>query len=152
MAKNQSLKRIYYCGEINESFENQVITVYGWVNKKRELGGLTFIDLRDREGLLQIVIGENFKNPEIIKAIGKEYVLAATGTVVLRATPNPKIFSGKVELNATSIDILSSKPVLFVKLNTPTPAFAAVKMIRLVRVLLLTLKLPISPLIRQYPA
>lgn len=67
MAEKQSLKRTLYCGKIDEEFVNRIITVYGWVNKKRELGGLTFIDLRDREGILQIVINENFSDPPLIK-------------------------------------------------------------------------------------
>lgn len=111
MAEKQSLKRVLYCGKINEEFINRIITVYGWVNKKRELGGLTFIDLRDREGILQIVINENFSDPQLIKKIGNEYVLSVTGKVVLRSNPNPEIFTGKVELVAEKIDILSESEV-----------------------------------------
>jgi aspartyl-tRNA synthetase len=111
MAQEQSLKRTLYCGQINEEFVDRTVTVYGWVNKKRELGGLTFIDLRDREGILQIVIAENFKDPQMIKKIGGEYVLAITGKVVLRSNPNPDIFTGKVELIAERIEILTSSEV-----------------------------------------
>jgi len=111
MAEKQPLKRTFYCGKINEEFVNRTITVYGWVNKKRELGGLTFIDLRDREGILQIVINENFSDQQIIKKIGNEYVLSVTGEVVLRSSPNPEIFTGKVELVAEKIDILSESEV-----------------------------------------
>jgi len=77
--KSLKLKRTVYCGKINEEFVDRGVTVYGWVNKKRELGGLTFIDLRDREGILQVVINENFSAPPIIKKIGIEYVLSVTG-------------------------------------------------------------------------
>ena len=111
MAEKQSLKRTLYCGKINEEFVNRTITVYGWVNKKRELGGLTFIDLRDREGILQIVINENFSDQQLIKKIGNEYVLSVTGKVVLRSSPNPEIFTGKVELAAERIDILAESEV-----------------------------------------
>ncbi len=111
MAKKPSLKRTFYCGKIDEEFVNRTLTVYGWVNKKRELGGLTFIDLRDREGILQIVINEDFPDPALIKKIGNEYVLAVTGKVVLRSSPNPEIFTGKVEMVAEKIDILAESEV-----------------------------------------
>jgi aspartyl-tRNA synthetase len=102
-----TLKRTVYCGKVNEAFVDQEITVYGWVNKKRELGGLTFIDLRDREGLLQVVIGDDFNDLQLIKSIGNEYVLSVTGTVVLRSNPNKEIFTGKVEVVASNIKVLT---------------------------------------------
>ena len=77
----------------------------------RELGGLTFIDLRDREGLLQIVVNETFTKPEILKSIGKETVLAVSGRVVKRAKANPDLPSGKVELIANSMEILAASEV-----------------------------------------
>lgn len=109
--KHKPLKRTLYCGGVNEAFTDQTVTVYGWVNKKRELGGLTFIDLRDREGILQVVTDENFKDLPLIKKIGNEYVLSVTGRVVLRSNPNPDIFTGKVELIADHIDILTESEV-----------------------------------------
>ncbi|MCP4217263.1 MAG: aspartate--tRNA ligase [bacterium] len=107
MAENDTLKRTHYCGKINEESVDKTLTVYGWVNKKRELGGLTFIDLRDREGILQVVIDENFKDTALIKKIGGEYVLAVTGQLVLRSNPNPELFSGKVELIAETVTVLT---------------------------------------------
>ncbi|MCP5107660.1 MAG: aspartate--tRNA ligase [bacterium] len=109
--KNQSLKRTHYCGKVNEEYVDRTVTVYGWVNKKRELGGLTFIDLRDREGILQIVINENFADTALIKKIGGEYVLAVSGKVVLRSNPNPDIYTGKVELIAGDIAVLTESEV-----------------------------------------
>jgi aspartyl-tRNA synthetase len=109
--KSLKLKRTVYCGKINEEFVDRRVTVYGWVNKKRELGGLTFIDLRDREGILQVVIDENFPDPQIGKKTGNEYVLAVTGKVVLRSNPNPDIYTGKVELVAEVIEILAEAEV-----------------------------------------
>ncbi len=113
MAENQhkTLKRTLYCGKVNEDYLDQTLTVYGWVNKKRELGGLNFIDLRDREGILQIVINENFKDPQLVKTIGNEYVLAVTGKVVLRSNPNPDLYTGKVEMIAEQIIILTESEV-----------------------------------------
>lgn len=111
MAEKKPLKRTFFCGKINEEIIDQTITVYGWVQKKRELGGLTFIDLRDREGVLQIVMNENFSDPQLIKSISHESVLSVTGQVILRSNPNPELFSGKVELEAKEIKILSDSEV-----------------------------------------
>jgi len=113
MAENKHvpLKRTLYCGRVNEEFTGQTVTVYGWVNRKRELGGLTFIDLRDREGILQVVIDENFSDLPLIKKIGNEFVISVTGKVVPRSNPNPDIFTGKVELTAGHIDILAESEV-----------------------------------------
>jgi len=104
-------KRTHYCGKVNEEYVQREITVYGWVNRKRELGGLTFIDLRDREGLLQIVIDESFSDPALIKRIGSENVLGVTGTIVLRSNPNPDLYSGNVELKAREIQLLAVSEV-----------------------------------------
>lgn len=111
MAEKEHLKKEFFCGKINEEFINKKIEVYGWVNKKRELGGLTFIDLRDREGLLQIVVDGNFKDPQLVKKIGSEFVISVTGTVVARSNPNPELFTGKIELAAENIRILAESRV-----------------------------------------
>ncbi len=108
MAEEKLLKRDLYCGQINEKYLDQNIIVYGWVNKKRELGGLTFIDLRDREGILQIVINENFADKELARKINNEYVIAVNGKVIKRSNPNPEMFTGNVEVIAESITILNS--------------------------------------------
>jgi len=116
----ETLKRTLYCGKINEEYVGRTVTVYGWVNKKRELGGLTFIDLRDREGLLQIVIDESFPDPRPVKKIGGEDVLSVAGKIVLRSNPNPDIYTGRVELIAEHISILSPSetPPFFPESNT----------------------------------
>ncbi len=108
MAEEKLLKRDLYCGQINEKYLDKEIIVYGWVNKKRELGGLTFIDLRDREGILQIVINENFAEKELIREINNEYVIAVKGKVIKRSNPNPEMFTGNIELIAEDITILNS--------------------------------------------
>ncbi len=107
MADKQYLKRGFYCGKIDEKVLNKKIKVYGWVNKIRELGGITFIDLRDREGILQIVVKEDYSDIELVKKIGREYVLMVFGEVIKRSNPNPSLFSGNVELVAEKIEILS---------------------------------------------
>ncbi len=111
MAETKLLKREIYCGAVREEHAGQSLTVYGWVNNMRELGGLTFIDLRDREGLLQIVVNETFSDPGQLRNIGKETVLAVSGRVVKRARPNPDLASGQVELIAVGIDILAQSAV-----------------------------------------
>jgi len=107
MAEKQYLKREFYCGKIDEKVLNNKIKVYGWVNKIRELGGITFIDLRDREGILQIVVKESYPDIELVKKIGREYVLMVFGEVIKRSNPNPDLFTGNVELVAEKIEILS---------------------------------------------
>ena len=107
MAEKQYLKREFYCGKIDEKVLNKKIKVYGWVNKIRELGGITFIDLRDREGIIQIVVKENYSDIELVKKIGREYVLMVFGEVIKRSNPNPDLFTGNVELVAEKIEILS---------------------------------------------
>ncbi|MFO0318815.1 MAG: aspartate--tRNA ligase, partial [Neisseriaceae bacterium] len=106
------MQRTSYCGLINEHLLDQVITVKGWVHKRRDLGGLIFFDLRDREGLLQCVAQpgtECFSDAEQIK---HEYVVEITGIVRLRPTPNQKLTSGMVEVLAQNITILNtSKPI-----------------------------------------
>ena len=111
MAEKKLLKRETYCGAVREEHIGQTITVYGWVNNMRELGELTFIDLRDREGLLQIVVNETFTAPEILKNVGKETVLAVSGHVVKRAKFNPDLLTGQVEVIAVDINILASTEV-----------------------------------------
>lgn len=111
MAEEKLLKRGPYCGELREEHAGENVTVYGWVNNLRLLGGLTFIDLRDRGGLLQVVVNETFSAPALLKEIGKETVLAVSGRVVKRARPNPDLPSGQVELVAERIDILATSAV-----------------------------------------
>ena len=111
MAEKKLLKREIYCGLVRAEHAGQTITIYGWVNNMRELGGLTFIDLRDREGLLQIVVNEVFTNSEILRRIGKETVLAVRGRVVERAKPNPDLPSGMVEVIASEMEILAGSEV-----------------------------------------
>jgi len=106
------LKRNHYCGVINKELVGQEVTLMGWVHRRRDHGGVIFIDLRDREGLVQVVI-----NPEIgtdyfqkAEAVRNEYVLAVIGKVRLRpeGTVNPNLASGEVEVVAREIRVLSA--------------------------------------------
>ena len=102
------MQRTNYCGLISETNLGNTITVKGWVHKRRDLGGLIFFDLRDREGLLQCVAEPDsncFKDAEQIK---HEYVVEVTGIVRTRPQANNKIASGTVEVLAQSVTILNT--------------------------------------------
>ncbi|MDR2834287.1 MAG: aspartate--tRNA ligase, partial [Streptococcaceae bacterium] len=103
-------KRTDYAGNITESYLNQIVTVKGWVAKRRNLGGLIFIDLRDREGIVQIVVNPETAAKEVVEAAEKarnEYVLEVTGTVVERQSKNDKMKTGAIEIEANEIIILN---------------------------------------------
>jgi aspartyl-tRNA synthetase len=105
------LKRTNYAGNITEEYLNQEVTVKGWVAKRRNLGGLIFIDLRDREGIVQIVVNPETAAKEIVEVADKarnEYVLEVTGKVVERASKNENIKTGGVEIEANHMQILST--------------------------------------------
>ena len=103
--------RTNYCGLINENYLDQTITVKGWVHRRRDHGGVIFIDLRDREGIIQVVIDPD--TPEafaLADSVRNEYVLSITGRVRARpeGTKNDKMISGGIELLAKEIEILNT--------------------------------------------
>lgn len=104
------------CGLVNESQMNNDITLVGWVNKRRDHGGLIFIDLRDRSGLMQIVFSPNFSQEahDIAQCVRSEYVLSVRGTVVERAagTINDDLPTGRWELQVVQITILNKAKTL----------------------------------------
>lgn len=101
--------RTAYCGEITEKYVGEEVTVQGWVQKRRDLGGLIFIDLRDREGIVQIVFDpkRNEEQWEIANECRGEYVLEIRGTVQKREKENPELKTGAVEIIASEIHILN---------------------------------------------
>jgi len=104
------LKRTNYCGLINESLLGETITVMGWVHRRRDHGGVIFIDLRDREGLLQVVFDpDNPKTFSVAEKLRNEYVVRVTGLVRNRpeGTVNPNLTSGKIEVLAREIELLN---------------------------------------------
>lgn len=114
------LKRTDYCGKVGESQVGKKLVVTGWAAKRRDFGGLIFVDLRDRSGILQVVFDASIAGEEVFdkaESIRSEYVLAIEGTLRLRdeAAVNPKIATGKVELVAKTLKILS---------DADTPPFA----------------------------
>ena len=108
--------RDYYCGEPTENLVNKEITISGWVNKRRDHGGLLFIDLRDRTGLIQVVFDpENLKPSEINwNQFRSEWIIKVKGLVKLRpkGTQNPKLNTGKIELIAKSYEVINKSKTL----------------------------------------
>ena len=108
------LKRTMYCGLVREANIGETITLMGWVQRNRKLGGLEFIDLRDREGIMQIVFGEeiNAEAFEKAKTVKPEYCIAVTGKAV-----NENMPTGMVELLGSSLKILSESetPPIMIK-------------------------------------
>ena len=115
------LKRTMMCGESREANIGSKITLMGWVQRNRKLGGLEFIDLRDRTGIMQIVFGEeiNAESFEKAKSVRPEYCIAVTGEVVKRQSPNENMPTGMVELLCEEIKILSESdtPPIYIKEN-----------------------------------
>ena len=97
------------CGELRLSDKGKKVTLAGWVQKSRKLGGMTFIDLRDRYGITQLVV-EIDAAPELMEAassLGREFVIQATGEVVERSSKNPKIPTGDIEIKLETLNILN---------------------------------------------
>ena len=109
------LKRTHRCGELRSTGAGSMVTLMGWVNRRRDHGDLIFIDLRDRSGITQIVFDKE-RNPEMharVEAVRNEYVLAVTGKVELRSenTINPKMETGEVEVIAGELRLLNESKV-----------------------------------------
>lgn len=98
--------RTHHNGELRLSHVGQTVTLVGWVAKKRNLGSLVFIDLRDREGITQIICGEEME--AVTKEIHHEYILKVTGKVVERSSKNPKMATGDIEVEAAQIEIINT--------------------------------------------
>ena len=113
------LKRTHYCGDLRESNINEEVVLMGWVQKKRNLGGLVFVDLRDRSGLCQIIFDTDVNAEAFAKAekLGSEYVVAVKGKVAERSSKNPNMPTGDIEVFATELKVLnkSETPPIYIK-------------------------------------
>ncbi|RUO74400.1 aspartate--tRNA ligase [Pseudidiomarina sediminum] len=112
--------RSHYCGQLEKSLVDQTVTLCGWVNKRRDLGGLIFIDMRDREGLVQVVFDPDQQALfETANKLRQEFCIRLTGTV--RARPesqvNAGMKTGEVEVMATELEILSRSEALPIDFN-----------------------------------
>src|SRR3989339_2185558 len=101
--------RTHTCGELRASHIGQQVTLSGWVQKTRELGGMTFVDVRDRYGITQLVFDLS-KNPELTESarkLGREFVISVSGSVIERQSKNPKMATGDIEILAHQLTILN---------------------------------------------
>ena len=97
------------CGELRLANVGQTVTLAGWVQRSRDLGGMTFVDLRDRYGITQLAFNMETNAPlcEQARHLGREYVIQVTGTVIERSSKNSKIATGEVEIEVTALTVLN---------------------------------------------
>ncbi len=101
--------RTHTCGELRIGNAGQTVTLAGWVQKSRKLGGMTFVDLRDRYGITQLVVDATADAPlvETASSLGREWVIQVTGTVVERQSKNAKMPTGDIEISLSEIKVLN---------------------------------------------
>src|SRR5262249_20621181 len=111
------MKRTHHCNELRPAHIGQTVTLNGWVHSRRDLGGLIFIDIRDREGRTQTVFDPSDLSKELFEtaaSLRSECVVSITGTVRQRpsGTNNPKIATGEVEVAVTAVEVYNMADVL----------------------------------------
>ncbi len=101
--------RTHTCGELRIANINTTVTLSGWIQRIRDFGGMSFIDLRDRYGITQLVIDENTNDLVIeqLSKLGREFVIQAIGTVRERSSKNKNIPTGDIEISLSEIKVLS---------------------------------------------
>lgn len=105
--------RTHTCGELNISNIGEIVKLSGWVHKSRDLGGMTFIDLRDRYGKTQLLFNMD-SNPLLCNAarkLGREYVITIVGTVAERSNKNPRMVTGDIEIDVNELSILNKSDI-----------------------------------------
>ena len=105
------MKRTLYAGAVRTEHIGQTVTLKGWVSRRRNLGGLIFIDLRDREGIMQLVVNPELVSKDVLtmaEGLRSEFVIEVTGAVNSRTQVNDKLATGQVELEVASLVILSA--------------------------------------------
>lgn len=114
-----NLKRTHMCGSLNKDNIGEIVTLSGWVQKRRDLGGLIFVDLRDRSGIMQIVFDNKVSEDAFKEAekLGSEYVITVKGKIYERESKNPNMPTGDIEVFADDIEILnqSQTPPIYIK-------------------------------------
>ncbi|MBO7682921.1 MAG: Asp-tRNA(Asn)/Glu-tRNA(Gln) amidotransferase GatCAB subunit C, partial [Clostridia bacterium] len=125
------LKRTHYCGDVRDGLIGSEVVVCGWAAKRRNLGQLLFVDLRDRTGIVQLAFDDTTARDVFEKAetIRSEYVLMAKGTVKERASKNPDIPTGNVEVFVSDLRILgkSETPPIEIVDDTNTAELTRLK-------------------------
>ena len=103
--------RTHHCGQLNSQFVNQEVTLAGWVQTIRKFGAITFVDLRDRYGITQLLLGEALQAQLDAQPLGREFVLQAKGKVIERSSKNANIPTGEIEIEVTEFKILNASIV-----------------------------------------
>ena len=98
--------RDHTCGQLRKDDAGKTVKLSGWVSKRRNLGSIVFIDLRDRYGITQVTFDET--HSDLVKDVRNEYVIQVEGKVSLKETPNPKLETGEIEVLADKCEILST--------------------------------------------
>ena len=103
------MHRSHNCGELRIEHQGQSVTLAGWVQRSRDLGGMTFLDIRDRYGITQVVFNMevNANLCESARKLGREFVIKITGKVCERSSKNPKMATGDIEIEASQLEILN---------------------------------------------
>jgi len=101
------MRRTHYAGSLRETHVGEEVVLAGWVNRRRDLGGLIFLDLRDREGLVQLVAHPASPAYATAERVRPEWVVRAKGLVRLRPEPNPRLATGRVEVELSALEVLA---------------------------------------------
>lgn len=120
------MNRTHTNGELRPIHEGQTVTLLGWVARRRNLGSLVFIDLRDRTGITQLVFDETKEN--LVREVRNEYILEIKGKVALRRDPNQKLATGAIEVIAESVTIINSAEVVPIMIQDDTDALEDTRM------------------------
>ena len=114
--------RTHTCGELRQNNVGQQITLAGWVQRIRRMGGMTFVDIRDRYGMTQLVLNQDINSDlfELANKLGREYVIQVTGEVAERSNKNVNMETGDVEILVSKLNILneSKTPPFTIEDNT----------------------------------
>ena len=120
--------RTHTCGELRISDVNSQVTLSGWVQRSRKMGGMTFIDLRDRYGITQLVFNEevNAELCEQANKLGREFVIQVIGTVNERFSKNSNIPTGDIEIIVSELNVLNvaTTPPFTIEIQTEETTFA----------------------------
>jgi len=105
-----TMHRTHTCGELRSNHAGETITLSGWVQRTRDLGGMTFVDIRDRYGLTQLAFNMDSNESLCLRArkLGREFVIKVTGTVIIRESKNAQMPTGDVEIEVTALDVLNA--------------------------------------------
>src|ERR1700753_814848 len=103
--------RTHTCGELRSTQIGEKVTLAGWVQTVRKFGSITFIDLRDRYGITQLLFGEELNKELTDNPLGREFVLQGKGGVAERTNKNPQLATGEIEIKVSSFTILNKSAV-----------------------------------------